>query len=111
MTEDDPQEATDLDRAADWRIKKLGENPADQQSATAARLLQKLAADVRRRRGSPAYTDYLAILNWLGEFDVIDDFAERAHEYRTRIAIDHWPEDGEAYLRALIALAKDVAGG
>jgi hypothetical protein len=103
-------EAIELERAADWRIKKLGENPSDQQSAAAARLLQKLADDVRRLRGSPAYTEYLAILNWLGEFDVMEDFAERAHEYRARIGVDHWPQSGEDYLRALIALAKDTAG-
>lgn len=106
----DPIEAAELERAADWRIKKLGEDPSDRQSAAAARLLSKLAEDVRRLRGSPAYTEYLAILNWLGEFDVMQDFAERASEYRARIGVDHFPENGEAYLRALIALAKDIAG-
>jgi len=103
-------EAAELERAADWRIKKIGENPSDAQSAAAARLLSKLADDLRRLRGSPAYTEYLAILNWLGEFDVMEDFAERANDYRARIGIDHFPEDGEAYLRALTALAKDTAG-
>src|SRR5215204_3388354 len=107
---DDPIEAQELERVADWRIKKLGENPSDQQSAAAARLLSKLADDVRRLHASPVYTEYLAILNWLGEFDVMEDFAERANEYRARIGIDHFPEDGEAYLRALTALAKDTAG-
>ena len=58
----------------------------------------------------PAYVEYLAILNWLGEFDVMDDFAERANEYRARIGGDHWPQDGEDYLRALTALARDTAG-
>ncbi len=110
MSGDELAEAVELERAADWRIRKLGENPADRQSAAAARLLQKLADDVRRQRGSPAYTEYLAILNWLGEFDVMDDFAERAHEYRARIGIEHWPQNGDDYLRALIALAKDTAG-
>jgi hypothetical protein len=103
-------EAAELERAADWRIKKLGEDPSDKQSAAAARLLSKLADDVRRLHVSPVYTEYLAILNWLGEFDVMEDFAERANEYRAGIGIDHFPEDGEAYLCALIALAKDTAG-
>jgi hypothetical protein len=108
--DNDPVEALDLERVADWRIKKLGENPSDQHSAAAAKLLQTLADDVRRLPGSPAYVEYLAILNWLGEFDVMDDFAERANEYRTRIGVDRFPENGDAYLRALIDLAKDVAG-
>jgi hypothetical protein len=107
---DDPIEASELERAADWRIKKLGEDPSDRQSAVAAKLLQNLADDVRRLPGAPAYVEYLAILNWLGEFDVMDDFAERANDYRARIGVDHFPQNGEAYLRALIALAKDTAG-
>lgn len=106
----DSIEAAELERAADWRIRKLGENPSDQVSANAAKLLQKLANEVRRLVGSPAYTEYLAILNWLGEFDVTEDFAERAHDYRARIGVEHFPENGEAYLRALIGLAKDTAG-
>ena len=103
-------EAVELERTADWRIRKLGENPADQVSAKAATLLQRLADEVRRLQGSPAYTEYTAIQNWLGEFDVMDDFAERAHEYRVGIGVEHFPEHGEAYLRALIALARDTAG-
>ena len=106
----DPIEATDLERVADWRIKKLGENPDDAVSAAAAKLLQTLADEVRRLPGSPAYVEYLAILNWLGEFDVMDDFAERANEYRARIGVDHFPQNADAYLRVLIALAKDTAG-
>src|SRR5713226_9803106 len=100
---DNPIEAVDLERAADWRIKKLGENPPDRHSAAAAKLLQTLADDVRRLPGAPAYVEYLAILNWLGEFDVMEDFAERANDYRAGIGIKHFPQDGEAYLRALIA--------
>ena len=107
---DDPIEVADLERVADWRVRKLGENPSDRESAAAAKLLQKLADDVRRLTGAPAYVEYLALLNWLGEFDVMEDFAERASEYRARIGVDHFPQDGDAYLRALIALAKDTAG-
>jgi hypothetical protein len=107
---DDPIEAEELERAADWRIRKVGEDPADVQSAAAAKLLRKLADEVRRLHGSPAYTEYLAILNWLGEFDVTEEFAERANAYRSRIGVEHFPENGEAYLQALIALAKEAAG-
>jgi hypothetical protein len=80
MNGDDLAEAVDLERVADWRIRKVGEDPADRQSADAAKLLSKLANDLRRLRGAPAYIEYLAILNWLGEFDVMEDFAERANE-------------------------------
>ena len=107
---DDPIEAQELERAADWRIGKLGADPTDQESGPAASRLQRLADEVRRLRGSPAYAEYIAIVNWLGEFDVQEEFAERAHEYRSRIGVQHFPEDGDAYLRALIAMARDAAG-
>jgi hypothetical protein len=107
---DDSIEAAELERVADWWIRKLGENPADRESAAAGKLLQKLADDLRRTPRSAAFVEYLAILNWLGEFDVMEDFAERAHAYRAGIGVEHFPRDGEAYLRALIALAKDTAG-
>jgi hypothetical protein len=107
---DDPIEAGELERAAEWRIRKLGEDPSDEDSARASKLLQKLADEVRGLQGSPVYTEYLAILNWLGEFDVTEDFVARAHDYRTRIGVEHFPESGKAYLRALTALARDTAG-
>jgi hypothetical protein len=110
MNESDPIEAIELERAADWRIRKLGENPADAESAVAAKLLQKLADDLRRAPRSAAYAEYQAIINWLGEFDVMEEFAERALDYRMRIGTTEFPEDGDAYLRALIGIAKDTAG-
>ena len=110
MAENDPFEAVELERAADWRIKKFGADLGDVQSAAAAKLLQKLADDVRQLPSSPSGIEYQAILNWLGEFDVMEEFAERAFDYRLRISVDHFPESGEAYLRALIDLAKDTAG-
>lgn len=103
-------EAEELERTADWRLRKVGEDPNDEQSAAAARLLQRLADDIRSLRGSPAYTEYLAILNWLGEFDVMEEFAECVHTYRSRIGVEHFPETGEAYLQALTALARETAG-
>lgn len=106
----DPIEAVELDRIADWRIRQLGENPSDEVSVAAAALLQKLADELRQPRHPPAYTEYAAIVNWLGEFDVAEDFAERAHEYRLAIGVEHFPADAEAYLQALIAIAKETAG-
>ena len=107
---DDPIEAEELERAADWRVRKVGEDPTDAQSAAAAELLRRLADDLRGVRGSPAYTEYLAILNWLGEFDVTEECSERANEYRSRIGVEHFPENGDAYLRALIAIAREISG-
>jgi hypothetical protein len=53
----DLPEALELERTADWRIKKLGENPDDAESARAAELLQKLADDLRALADSPAYRE------------------------------------------------------
>src|SRR5580658_1911561 len=88
MAETDLLEAIELERAADWRLRKLDENPADPHGAAAAKLLQKLADEVRLLRSSPVYAEYGAILNWLGEFDVSEEFAERAMAYRAGIGID-----------------------
>jgi hypothetical protein len=110
MADNDTLEAIELERTADWRIKKLGENPADTQSAHAAKLLQKLADDLRALAGSPAYTEYQAICGWLDEFDGMAELAEYAHDYRARIGVDKFPADGEAYLRVLIGFAKQTFG-
>lgn len=110
MNEADLPEAVELERAADWRIRKLGENPADAASAVAARLLQKLADEVRGLANSPAYGEYQAICGWLDEFDGMAELAEYAQDYRARIGIDRFPADGEAYLRVLIGFAKDTFG-
>ena len=106
----DLPEALELERAADWRIKKLGENPADRQSAEAAHLLQKLADDVRRLNGSAAYREYQAICGWLDEFDGMAELQEYAQDYRARIGVDKFPADGEEYLRVLIGFAKATFG-
>jgi hypothetical protein len=106
----DLPEAVELEHAADWRIKKLGENPGDRESETAAKLLQKLADDLRGLAGSPSYREYQAICGWLDEFDGMAELAEYAHDYRMRIGVDHFPADGEAYLLVLIGFAKDTFG-
>ena len=103
-------EALELERAADWRIRKLGANPDDAESARAAKLLQKLAEEMRALAGSPAYREYQAICGWLDEFDGMAELAEYAQEYRARIGIDKFPDTGEAYLRVLIGFAKDTFG-
>lgn len=106
----DVPEAIELERAADWRIKKLGENLDDRKSAEAAKLLQKLADEVRVLAGSPVYREYQAICGWLDEFDGMAELSEYAEDYRARIGIDKFPADGEEYLRVLIGFAKDTFG-
>lgn len=103
-------EAAELERAADWRIKKLGEDPSDKRSETAARLLQKLADDVRALGGSGPYKEYKAICGWLDEFDGMAELSEYAQDYRMRIGVDKFPANGEEYLRVLIGFAKDTFG-
>jgi hypothetical protein len=110
MSEDDPFEADLLERVAEWRLRKVDADPADEVSAGAARQLERLAEDVRRLRGSPLFQEYLAICNWLGESDGISEFMELANDYRARIGADRSPENGEANLRALIDLAKQMFG-
>jgi hypothetical protein len=110
MSDDDPFEAELLERAAAWRLRKVDADPTDAVSAGAAAQLERLAQEVRDLRGSPLFQEYLAICNWLGESDGISDFMELANDYRARIGVDLSPADGEAYLRALIALAKQTFG-
>jgi len=107
---EDLLEAVELERTADWRIKKLGEDPDDRQSAEAAKLLQKLADDLRALSGSSVYKEYQAICGWLDEFDGMGEVSEYAHDYRMRIGVDQFPADGDAYLRVLIGFAKDTFG-
>ena len=96
---------------ADWRIKKLGENPDDAVSARAADLLQKLADELRSMGDSPAYNEYQAICGWLDEFDGMVELGDYVHDYRMRIGVDQFPANAEEYLRVLIGFAKDTFGG
>jgi hypothetical protein len=105
-TDDALPEVQDLERAAEWRLRCVDQDPQDSKSAEAAALLQKLANELRELQGSTLYRELGAICNWLAESDDISDFAQRAHDYRLRIGIDVWPESGEAYLHALLEMAR-----
>ena len=104
-------EAEELERTAEWRMRKLDADPTDKTSRDAAALLGKLAAEVRRLRASPVFREYAAICNWLSESDGITDFLDMANDYRARIGVDRFPKDGEAYLQDLVELAKRTFGG
>ena len=103
--EDDDPEIAELERAAEWRSRKT-----DEQSAKAARQLQKLADDLRRAPNTKLLDEYHCVCNWLSESDGISDFQLRARDYREMIAFGEWAETGDDYLRALIGLAQETFG-
>jgi hypothetical protein len=104
------EEVEELERAAEWRMRKVDADPSDTVSRHAAALMERLAAEVRRLPGTPLAREYAAICNWLSESGDIADFSDMANDYRGRIGVDHEPANGEAYLRALIELAKRTFG-
>ncbi len=101
-------EAEELERAAAWRLREADEG--DQDSAAAAERLQAIADDLRAHGTTPLVAEYRCICNWLAESDGIEDFNHFAHEYRVGVGFAHTPENGDAYIRALIKLSKDVFG-
>lgn len=109
-SDDDPPEVTELERAAEWRLRKVDADPTDQRSAAAAAHLQKLAEDLRALRGSQLSIEYMAICNWLGESDGLSEFEMRAHDFRASLGFGTWAEDGKSYLRILIDMARDTFG-
>jgi hypothetical protein len=104
------EEAEELERTAEWRMRKFDADAGDATSLAAAALLEKLAEDVRRLQSSAVLREYGAICNWLGESDGIVEFMDMANDYRTRIGVDRMPANGEGYLRDLIELAKRTFG-
>jgi len=110
MSDSEPPEVADLEAAAAWRLRRVDADPHDRQSAAAAEHLQRLADELRSLQGSTLYQEYGAICNWLAESDDVSDFAQLAHEYRLRIGIDAFPANGEAYLRALLEIARQTFG-
>ncbi len=97
-----------LERAGAWRLRLLDANPADTASASAARLLEALAADLRRDDHAVLWAELQALCNWLAESDAISDFADLAMDYRARIGVSEMPVDGAAYLRGLLAIARTL---
>lgn len=104
------EEIAELEQAAEWRFRNVDANPADTQSAKAARQLQKLADDLRRGVDPKLLDEFHCICNWLSESDGISDFVLRARDYREMIGFGEWAATGDDYLRALIGLAQETFG-
>ena len=51
------EEADDLERTAEWRMRLVDADPSDAVTRDAAALLERLAADVRQLGGSPAFRE------------------------------------------------------
>ena len=108
--DEDFQEAEELEKVADWRLRKVDANPADEASAKAARQLHKLAGDLRAGVDAKLLDEYHCICNWLSESDGISDFVSRAQDWREMVGFGEWAETGEDYLRTLIGLAQETFG-
>jgi hypothetical protein len=110
MTDNAPDapEIDELERAAAWRLRLVDAEPADTVSAAAARLLEALAADLRRNDHAALWTELRSIGNWLGESDAISDYAGLTADYRARIGVSEHPADGADYLRGLLAIARGL---
>jgi hypothetical protein len=108
--EDVIPEVIELERVAAWRLRQVDAKPSGEQSAKAARQLQKLADDLTVAPNAKLLEEYRCVCNWLCESDGISDFVLRAQDYREMIAFGEWAETGDDYLRALLALAQETFG-
>jgi hypothetical protein len=104
----EPPEIEELERTAAWRLRLVDVDPGDTASADAARLLERLAAELRQNDYATLWTELRSICNWLGESDAISDYADVAADYRARIGATEHPADGAAYLLGLLAIARGL---
>jgi hypothetical protein len=104
----EPPEIEELERTAAWRLRLVDADPGDTASADAARLLERLAAELGQNDYATLWTELRSICNWLGESDAISDYADVAADYRARIGATEHPADGAAYLLGLLAIARGL---
>jgi hypothetical protein len=104
----EPPEIEQLERTAAWRLRLVDADPTDTASAAAARRLEALAEDLRRKDYASLWTELRSIGNWLGESDAISDYADLAADYHGRIGVSEYPADGAAYLSELLAIARGL---
>ena len=98
-------EIEELERTAAWRWRLVDADPGDEVSAAAAVVLERFAGDLRRNDYSALWTELRSVGNWLGESDLISDYAELTADYRVRIGVSVHPADGADYLRGLLVIA------
>jgi hypothetical protein len=108
--QDDQPEAAELERVAEWRLRKVDAKPDDTGSAKAAAQLRKLANELRHDASPKLLEEYRCVCNWLSESDGISDFQLRAQDFREMIGFGEWAETADDYLRALIGLAQETFG-
>jgi hypothetical protein len=104
----EPPEVEELERTAAWRLRLVDGDPSDTASACAARLLERLADDLRQNDYAALWTELRSIGNWLGESDAISDYSDLATGYRARIGVADFPPDGAAYVTGLLAIARGL---
>jgi hypothetical protein len=104
----EPPEIDELEQTAAWRLRLVDADPNDTASATAVRMLETLAEDLRRNSYASLWAELRSIGNWLGESDAISDYADLAANYRGQIGISAQPADGADYLRGLLAIAHSL---
>ena len=110
MSDEELQEITELERVAEWRLRKADATPSDARNAKAAAQLQKLADDLRTAPDAKLLEEYCCVCNWLSESDGISDFVLRAQDFREMIGFGEWAATGDDYLRALIGMAQETFG-
>jgi hypothetical protein len=105
-------EAEELERAAEYRLRQADAAGPEERPGleAAAALLERLAGEVRALGASPVLAEYRCVANWLAESGDVDVLADLAFDYRLSIGVTAFPPDGEAYLAALLALAKRIFG-
>lgn len=111
MSEHDSPEAAALERTAEWRLRLVDANPADQASFAAAAHLEKLAAELRAMPNNKEMEQYRALCHWLSASDGIIDLAQAAHRYNQAIGFGEWPETALDYMRVLNRMANQLLNG
>jgi hypothetical protein len=104
----EPPEIEELERTAEWRLRKVDADAGDTASAAAATLLQGLAEDLRRCDYAALWTELRSIGNWMEESDAISDYVDLTADYRARIGVSDHPATGADYLRGLLVIARGL---
>ncbi len=108
MIEMDRDEIERLEATAAWRLRLVDANPDDSASMAAATKIEELVEDLCHNDYAPIWTELQSVCNWLAESDAISDYSDLALDYRNRIGIVENPNNGAAFLQALLAIARSL---